>query len=87
MYDFEDSNLDLYRLMDYKQTDWYHGIHREDDHYTSERNMRKPEHKRLRKWPSIDEFWATEEPRPFRLLASEQADWRKFRRWIRKHLE
>jgi len=34
----------------------------------------------------VDEFWEMEEPKEFRLLASEQADWRKFKRWIRSHL-
>ena len=82
-YDFEDTNLDLYRLIDYKQTDFYHGPSREDEFYLTEKNMKKPLHKRTRKWPTIDEFWACEDPKPFRLIASEAADYRKFRRWIR----
>ena len=85
-YEFEDSNLDLYRIHDYKQTDFYHGFNREDEAYYSEKNMKKPEHKRRRKWPTIEEFWACEEPKPFRLIASDHADWRKFKRWLRVHL-
>ena len=86
MYDFEDTNLDLYRLVDYKQTDYYHGLPREESHYTKVKNLKKPEYKRLKTWPTIDEFWATEEPKQFRLMASEQSDWRTFKRWLRKHL-
>ena len=85
-YDFEDSNLDLFRLMDYKKTDLYHGLAREDSFYLTKDNMRKPEHKRNKKWPTIEEFWTSDEPQEFRLLASEQADWRKFKRWLRRHL-
>ena len=85
-YDFEDTNLDLYRLIDYKQTDYYHGLNREDDFYLSEKNMKRPLHKRVRKWPSIEEFWASEEPKQFKLMASEAADYRKFRKWLRHHL-
>lgn len=48
--------------------------------------MKKPIHKRSKKWPTIEEFWASEDPKPFRLLASEAADYRKFRRWLRNHL-
>lgn len=85
-FEFEDSNLDLYRIHDYKQTDFYHGLNREDSFYLSEKNLKKPDHKRSKKWPTIEEFWNCEEPRPFRLLASDHADWRKFKRWFRNHL-
>ena len=62
LFDFEDSNLDLYRLVDYKKTTWYHGLNREDEFYLKTKNLKKPEHKRKRKWPTPDEFWASEEP-------------------------
>jgi hypothetical protein len=32
-YDFEDNNLDVYNLCDYKQTDFYWGFNREDEYY------------------------------------------------------
>jgi hypothetical protein len=48
--------------------------------------MKKPEQWRTKKWPTVEEFWATEEPKPFRLLSSTEADYRKFRRWLRQHL-
>jgi hypothetical protein len=86
MYDFEDTNLDLYRLIDYKQTDFYWGLNREDGHYNSTKNLKKPEYKRRKKWPTIEEFWTCEEPKPFRLMTSEYAEWRKFKRWLRRHL-
>lgn len=85
-YDFEDTNLDLFKIHDYKKTDMYHGLNREDEYYYTEKNLRKPEKRRKKKWPSIEEFWNCEEPMQFRLMAGEQADWRKFKRWLRKHL-
>jgi len=86
-YNFEDTSLDVYKIIDYKKTDYYHGLNREDDYYLTTKNLKKPGHKRSRKWPSIDEFWASNDPVEFRLIAGEQADWRKFRRWLRKHLQ
>ena len=86
MYSFEDTNLDVYCIHDYKQTDLYHGFNREDSHYDTAKNMKKPERKRVRKWPSYEEFWASETPTRFRLLAGEQADWRTFKRWLFRHL-
>lgn len=32
-YNFEDNNLDCYKLYDYKQTDLYRGLNREDEYY------------------------------------------------------
>ena len=85
-YDFEDTNLDLFRLHDYKQTDLYHGLPREESFYNSPKNLRRSERRRRRPWPTVDEFWSSEEPKQFRLLCSDQADYRKFRRWLRRHL-
>jgi len=39
-------------------------------------------HKRKRQWPTVDEFWTSTEPKEFKLTADEQADWRKFKRWL-----
>lgn len=82
-YTFEDTNLDMYCLFDYKQTDFYHGINREDEYYLTEKNLRLPLHQRKRKFPTIQEFWESTEPRTFKLAADDQADWRKFRKWLR----
>lgn len=85
-FDFEDTNLDLFRIHDYKQTDFYHGLPREDSYYNSPKNLRRSERRRARPWPTVEEFWRCEEPKQFRLLCSHLADWRKFRRWLRLHL-
>lgn len=41
-------------------------------------------HKRKRKWPSVEEFWSSMEPKEFKLHCNELADFRKFKAWIRK---
>jgi hypothetical protein len=46
-YFFEDSNLDVYMLHDYKETTFYHGINREDEFYTTEKNMKRSERRRV----------------------------------------
>ena len=61
-YSFEDSNLDTYCLFDYKQTDFYHGLNREDEYYTTTANLKKPLHQRKRKYPTIEQFWTSTEP-------------------------
>ena len=81
-YDFEDSNLDCFNLADYKQTDFYWGLNREDEYY--EKFITLPPHKRRTKMPSIEEFWTTMEPKEFKLTCQEHADYRKFRAWLRK---
>ena len=79
---FEDNNLDMYHLFDYKQTDVYHGLNREDEYYHNPKNLRKPFHKRKRKWPTVKEFWESTDPMLFKLVADDYADVRKFKRWL-----
>jgi hypothetical protein len=50
-YDFEDVNFDVYNICDYKQTDFYHGLNREDQYY--EKELSKRPHLRKRKWPTV----------------------------------
>jgi len=88
-YTFEDSNLDIFNLYDYKKTDFYWGFNRPegDAYYNSPSNLKKPPHKRDRPYPSIKEFWESEEPQEFKLGCQDQADYRKFIVWIRKVLK
>jgi hypothetical protein len=83
-YEFEDNNLDIFNIADYKKTTMYWGLNREDEYY--ERDLKLPPHKRRRKWPSIKEFWTSNEPQEFKLYCQEYADYRKFRIWIRNAL-
>ena len=68
-YHFEDNNLDVFNICDYKQTDFYWGMNRPegDAYYESKENLSKPPHKRDRKWPTVQEFWESTEPKEFRL--------------------
>lgn len=52
-YNFEDNNLDCYALFDHKETDFYHGMNKEDEYYTTPENMKKAPHKRKRKYPNV----------------------------------
>lgn len=87
-YHFEDNNLDVYNIADYKKTDFYWGLERPegDAYYESKKNLAKPPHKRERRWPTVEEFWTSTEPQEFRMSCQDQADFRKFRVWIRKVL-
>ena len=68
-YDFEDNNLDIFNIADYRKTDFYWGLNREDEYY--ERDLKLPPHKRRRKWPSIKEFWESMEPQEFKLTCQD----------------
>ena len=76
----------MYRVFDHKKTDLYHGLPREPEFYTTEKNLSRPEKKRRKPWPTQSEFWATETPVEFRVLCNDRADWRKFRKWLRREL-
>ena len=82
-YHFEDNNLDAFTLFDYKQTDLYYGLNREDEYYERPANLRRPLHARKRKRPTVEEFWASDKVFEFRLVCDDQADHRKFRRWLK----
>lgn len=87
-YHFEDSNLDCFNISEYKKTDFFYGIERPegDAYYESKKNLAKPPHKREKRWPTIEQFWTSTEPQEFRLSCQDQADFRKFRVWVRKVL-
>jgi hypothetical protein len=38
-------------------------------------------------WPTVEEFWKCEEEKPFRLIADDQAEFRKFKRWLKIEIE
>ena len=86
IYNFEDNNLDCFSLHEKKATTFYHGLNRADEWYETPKNLRKPDHKRKKKYPSPTEFWDSETPQTFRLLAGDEADWRKFKRWLLRTL-
>lgn len=39
-------------------------------------------HIRKRKYPTVQEFWESTEPKEFKLTADDQSEWRKFKRWV-----
>jgi len=85
-YDFEDSSLDVFRIFDYKKTDLYHGLPREPEFYTTQKNLRRSEKRRARVWPTQEQFWALETPEEFRVMCNDKADYPKFRKWLMRHL-
>lgn len=82
-FNFEDNNLDCYKIYDYKQTDNYRGLNREPEYYQTPKNLKRPIHKRKRAWPSVGEFWELTEPIEFKVACDEFADFRRFRRWFK----
>lgn len=78
--------MDCFTIFDYKQTTLYHGLNREPEFYDTQHNLRKPLHKRKRMWPTVEEFWKSEEVKPFRLICDDYAEHRKFKRWFKLEL-
>jgi hypothetical protein len=79
-YDFEDNNLDLFILYDFAATTQHWGPNRVDYDYNNQENIHP--RKRVKQWPTPEEFWNSEEEHLFRLNCSEYADFRKFKKWI-----
>jgi len=79
-YNFEDNNLDLFILYDFSATTDYWGPNRADYDYENQEHL----HPRLRikKYPTKEEFWNSEEEFVFRLNCTEYAEFRKFKKWI-----
>jgi len=86
-YNFEDNNLDCFKIYDYKQTDLYHGLNRKPEYYTTPKNLRRPFHKRKRAWPTVEAFWQGTEPTLWKVTADEYADVPRFKRWFRAQME
>ena len=86
MYSFEDNNLDVFSLFDFKATQAYWGMNREDEYYDNAKNLRKPLHKRKMRRPTVEEFWTSTEPYKFRIATDPHVDMIAFRRWIRKQI-
>ena len=79
-YIFEDSNLDSFILFDWKQTTLTWGENLPDEEYENQENI-MPLH-RIRKFPTIDEFWASDVHQEFRYNFTKYAERRKFLKWI-----
>jgi hypothetical protein len=79
-YNFEDQNLDLFILYDYAATTAYWGPNKENYDYENQEHL----HPRLRikKYPTTEEFWASEEEFNFRIVCSDYAEFRKFKKWV-----
>ena len=60
-------------------------MNREEEYY--EKQLKKAPQHRDKKWPTIEEFWTSDEPVDFRLHCSAYADWVKFRVWLKKTME
>eukprot|EP01016_Furgasonia_blochmanni_P053577 TRINITY_DN8681_c0_g1_i3.p1 TRINITY_DN8681_c0_g1~~TRINITY_DN8681_c0_g1_i3.p1 ORF type:complete len:467 (+),score=99.95 TRINITY_DN8681_c0_g1_i3:67-1467(+) len=84
-YDFEDCNLDLFLLYDYKGTTTYWGPNKENYNYEDQSDIHP--RKRIQKHLTPEEFWESEEPQEFALNCVPNADWMKFKRWIIAEVE
>lgn len=84
-YFFEDSNLDSFILFDWKQTTITWGKNLPDSEYDNQENI-MPLH-RIRKFPSLEEFWSSNEHQEFRYNFSRYAERRKFLKWILKEVD
>lgn len=77
-YYFEDSNLDLFALYDFKSTTDFWG---ENDPNRKPQDHLAPKRRKL-DYPTPEEFWASDEPHPFRVNCSQYADYIKFKLWF-----
>lgn len=84
-YFFEDNNLDVFCVFDWKQTTLSWGKNLEDTMYENQDHI-LPEF-RIKKYLEPEEFWSSDEPREFRVAHSKYAERKRFVTWLRKELE
>ncbi|KRX05264.1 hypothetical protein PPERSA_00565 [Pseudocohnilembus persalinus] len=84
-YDFEDNNGDYFLVYDWKATTEWHGNNQEGYDYENQDHI-YPKDRKIR-YPTVEEFWESNEPFQFRVNCSRYADFRKFQRWILKEVE
>jgi hypothetical protein len=84
-YNFEDSNWDTFLLYDYRETTDFWGPNKPNYDYENQSHIQP--RKRRTKYPTREEFWASNDTYAFRINCTEYADFRKFRKWILQHME
>lgn len=81
-YYFEDENLDVYLIIDWKQTQSFWGYNYNDEFYAEQAERVHP-NVQERKWPSYEEFWEITEPKEFRIYYDLYSEFKKFKRWLK----
>jgi hypothetical protein len=74
IYTFEDQNMDIFQLIELRQTHDSHLFHLDNEKdYIKQLDEVDP-NDRIKKWPSPIEFWASEEEKEFRIYFSYYAE-------------
>lgn len=81
-YVFEDNNLDIFMIAEPHSTTFSRGDNKADEYY-EEQLKRLKKHKREPRYPTPEQFWASDTPKTFFLYAPPHAEYRKFKVWIR----
>ena len=83
-YMFEDDNLDLFIMAEAGNTQISKGLNQTEERYEFEKRY----HPHKRSWRSLDheEFWESDDKFKFKIWASNHAQWRKFKLWIKTEL-
>lgn len=76
-YDFEDTDLSLFLVYDFKATTNYWGNNKPNFDYQNQA-LTNPRN-RINKYPTVEEFWNSEELHQFRINSSRYADIHKFK--------
>lgn len=77
-YYFEDNNLDVFMLYEFRQTTMSYGENYPDEMLIKQEQLRIYPKRRYVKLPSRIEFWDSEEPKEFRIMLSPYSEWKKF---------
>jgi hypothetical protein len=85
-YYFEDNNLDVFMLYEYRSTTMSYGENFPDELLQKQEELRIYPRRRYVKLPSRKEFWSSEEPRDFRIIFSPYAEWKKFTTMLMKEV-
>ena len=82
-YYFQDNDLNVYLLFDYKQTTMTYGENLSDDLLKSQTEKEINPKYHILKSLTKEEFWNSDEERSFKILFTPYSNWRKFAAWLK----
>ena len=84
-YMFEDNNMDMYVLAEPNLTTYGRGFNKSDEYYEEQKKIHIS--KRVKKYPTVEEFWESKQTYDFFLYCTPYAEYRKFKIFLKQQIE
>lgn len=86
IYHFEDNNLDVFVIAEPNLTTQTRGENKDKEYYNLQKATVRKRNRDIER-PSLEEFWFNDQQRVFFLFTTHNAQFRKFKVWLRKYIE